>query len=113
MAKVIKDVFTSRGILISPTVRGLQLEFHALAKKKAIVEKALAPARAEYKKLRRKGFAYCPEMVPLMDKILAANEVLSDLCNGMGGLARAIEFIHAKAAGSNARPMVATTGKPE
>lgn len=107
------DVFTSRGVLISPTVRQLQLEFWDAFKRKAAIEKALVPARAEYKALRRQGFTYCPEMEPLKDKILAANEKLTELSNLMGGLCRAVEVIHVKAAGSNARPMVATMGKPK
>lgn len=106
------DVFTSRGIQISPTVRKLQLEFWELRRKEIEIRKALAPARAEYKTLRRKGFTHCPEMEPLKDRILAANEVLSALCNLQGGLNRSVEFIHVKQSGNNLRPMVATMGKP-
>jgi len=109
-----KDVFTVNGTLISPEVRELQLEFHDLRKKKADVVAALAPAREEYKVLRRKGFTHCPEMVPLKDKILAANEVLGDLDSRMGALTRAVEALNVLAqSGKNFRPGVATMGNPK
>ncbi len=108
-----KDVFTSTGVLITPSVRELQLEFHELQRKKAAVVKALAPVRARYKELRQTASLSHPEFPSLMDRIILANEDLTSLDSKMGALTRAVEALHILAKdGVNARPGVATMGKP-
>ena len=112
MKKRTSDVFTSTGVLISPNVREMQLDFHELRRKRATIHKALFPARKEYDTLRKMYPGKHPELTSLRDKILRANEELSFIDNEMGRLTKTVEAIHVyQRNGFNARPKVVTMGK--
>ena len=70
------DVFTSRRVLIRPDVRSMQIEFHVLQAKRVALRKAVAKPRAEYKALRRQGFAFHPDFDRLADIIRPITEQL-------------------------------------
>ena len=107
------DIFTASGVKITPSVRELQLEFHELQKQRNAVVKELAKPRADYKKLRATRPAHHPDFAECTDAILRGNEALTILDNKMGALTRAVEAAHVAAKdGVNARPGVATMGKP-
>ncbi len=108
------DIFTSTGVLITKNVRDMQLEFHDLAKQRLAVMADVAPARAEYKKLRGERPMGHPAFAKSIDAILRTNEAMTIIDNKMGALCKAVEAAHVLAKnGVNARPWVATMGKPE
>ena len=107
------DVFTSTGVLITPVVREMQIEFHVLRKERETMVKAHAATAKAYKALRRSVWNGDPKFVPLKEKILAYNAAMTIIDNRMGALTRAVEAAHVLAKdGFNARPGVATMGKP-
>ena len=106
-------IFTSTGVEITPAVRELQDEFHALRKERAKMVAAHAATAKAYKALRRSVWNGDSKFVPLKEKILAYNAVMTIIDNKMGALTRAVEAAHVLAKdGFNARPGVATMGKP-
>ena len=108
------DIFTASGVKITTHVRELQREFHDLVKQKAAVVAELAKPRADYKKLRATRPSHHPDFAACTDAILRGNEALTIIDNKMGALTRAVEAAHVLAKdGINARPGVATMGKPE
>lgn len=108
-----KDQFTSTGVLITPDVREMQIEFHVLSKKrKALVAGHAATAKA-YSALRRSVWIGDPKFAPLQEKILAYRVAMTFVDNALGKLARTVEVAHVLAKdGVNARPGVATMGLP-
>lgn len=111
--RLIKDIFTSTGVLITPEVREMQLEFHEWRRKKQAVEKALAPARREYGKLREVYPGFHSHLSKYRDQILSANVELTRIDNAMSSMTRAVEAIHVyQRNGINLRPDVATVSSP-
>ncbi len=107
-----KDIFTSTGVLITPHVREIQLEFHELRRKRVEIHKALAPARAEYKKLRETYYGGHSHLSVFRDRIARANEALTAIDTAMSCMTRVVEAIHVyQRNGINLRPDVATMGK--
>ena len=109
------DIFTSTGVLITPSTREMQLEFHdcCAAKEKLVAE--FAPTRKAYDDLRAQGYSgSSPKCMVYRDKILAHNLTVGALNSKMGALTKAVEAVHVLAKdGVNARPGVATMGTPQ
>ena len=113
MKRLLEDVFTSTGVLITPDVREMQLDYHELRRNRAAIHKALRPARMEYDRLRKTYPGHHSHLATFRDRILRANEELTMIDNLMGRLTKGVEYIHVRQRNNfNARPMVATMGQP-
>ncbi len=109
-----KDVFNKQGILISPNVRELQLEFHALRRKKAEIRKKIAPVQAKYDELRKMHSGSHPACAAHVDAIMDANARMAAISIQYAAITRVVEAINVmEQGGHNYRPGVATMGAPE
>ena len=107
------DVFNKQGVLVTPDVREMQLEFHELRRKKAEIVAKIAPVRVKYDALRKTHSGSHPACQAHADAIREANARIAEVSTKAAGIARAVEAIHVmKQDGKNFRPGVATMGMP-
>ncbi len=107
------DIFNKQGILISPDVREMQLEFHELRRKKAEMREKIAPVQAKYDELRRTHSGSHPVCAVYVDAIREANVRISAVSKQCAAITRAVEAVNVmKQGGVNHRPGVATMGLP-
>ena len=107
------DIFNKQGILISPDVREMQLEFHELRRKKAEIRAKIAPVVAKYNELRKVHSGSHPACQIHGDAIREANVRMAALAKKYAAITRAVEAINVmKQGGTNHRPGVATMGIP-
>ncbi len=107
------DIFNKQGILISPDVREMQLEFHELRRKKAAIRAKIAPVVAKYDELRKMHSGSHPVCQIHADAIREANVKMAEIAKQYSAITRAVEAINVmKQGGTNHRPGVATMGAP-